>query len=440
MRIIDMTSTFCVVPCPNSSIRMARKRKRLDWSKFLGELKMVQLDNDWLMQTFSIHSRFLLKFLFHGRAYYNTHTNLLTEYDALMLDISHVIEQQGRSAALHCFGFNGTGGIWRHRAIQEGGGWKWHTVTEDLDLSYRSHLAGYKFVYLRDIPQQLEVPTNILAHKQQKHRWTKGYWQVLRTSLWDIWTSEHSNFWIRFEAFFHMSSATANPVTLIVIILFAIIADRGIMTLPMIFSCIFVLTVVFTSILCTVYGKVAGTNGHYGSFWSRTLRLGLVPVAVVLGLGMSVYETYAMFDGITSNDATFLRTPKEGSLELHKSNNHTQDLHESQVIDNIVKKKRRGGGLMTEMILVVVGLTLASLFVGFAIVSLMVSEVRSEGALFFAGYLVPASGLFVVHGSVFRALLKRRGLKKASAPTESSSSTTANDTSRDGEPSGALAS
>jgi cellulose synthase/poly-beta-1,6-N-acetylglucosamine synthase-like glycosyltransferase len=71
----------------------------------------------------------------------------LTEYDALQLDISHVVEQTGRAAALKCFGFNGTGGVWRKEAIQAGGGWQWDTVTEDLDLSYLSHLrGGYNFV------------------------------------------------------------------------------------------------------------------------------------------------------------------------------------------------------------------------------------------------------------------------------------------------------
>lgn len=90
----------------------------------------------------------------------------MTEYDALNLDTSHIIEQEGRSAALQCFGFNGTGGIWRRQAIQAGGGWHLDTVTEDLDLSYQSYLNGYKFKYLRDVPQQLEIPTSFLAHKQ----------------------------------------------------------------------------------------------------------------------------------------------------------------------------------------------------------------------------------------------------------------------------------
>jgi beta-mannan synthase len=83
------------------------------------------------------------------------------------------MEQTGRAAAYGCFGFNGTGGVWRREAIAAGGGWSWETVTEDLALSYKAFLKGYRFVYVRDIPQKLESPANILAHLQQKHRWTK---------------------------------------------------------------------------------------------------------------------------------------------------------------------------------------------------------------------------------------------------------------------------
>ena len=83
------------------------------------------------------------------------------------------VEQTGRAAAFGCFGFNGTGGVWRKAAIKAAGGWSWLSITEDLALSYQAFLKGYKFVYVRDIPQRLEVPGNFLAYIQQKHRWTK---------------------------------------------------------------------------------------------------------------------------------------------------------------------------------------------------------------------------------------------------------------------------
>lgn len=105
--------------------------------------------------------------------YYNMNQNLLTQADALSLDMHHVIEQTARSVAHGGFGFNGTGGIWRKDAIAAGGGWNWETVTEDLALSYQSVINGYRFVFVRDLPQELELPENLMAHIQQKHRWTK---------------------------------------------------------------------------------------------------------------------------------------------------------------------------------------------------------------------------------------------------------------------------
>jgi Glycosyl transferase family group 2 len=275
----------------------------------------------------------------------------LTEYDALNLDVSHVVEQQGRSAALQCFGFNGTGGIWRLAAIEAGGGWNWETVTEDLDLSYASHLAGYKFVYLRDIPQELELPTGILAHKQQKHRWTKGFWQVLRKSLWSILTRKESGFWIKLEAFVHMSFSASNPLTLLAMILVTLLSFQGVLSLFLVTYCMTPLACVVIGIVTTVYGKVSGTNGQYRSFCSRTKRLCLMPVLIIFSMGMIVYETYAMYDGLVSDDATFLRTPKEGS-----ANTGAMDDANDQVIDNVMKNKKRSGGFVTEMILVFIGL------------------------------------------------------------------------------------
>jgi beta-mannan synthase len=92
------------------------------------------------------------------------------------------IEQTGRAAAYGCFGFNGTGGVWRVAAIKHGGGWSADSVTEDLALSYQVFMKGYKFVYLRNIPQLLEVPGNFLAYVQQKHRWTKVSLNCIRLS------------------------------------------------------------------------------------------------------------------------------------------------------------------------------------------------------------------------------------------------------------------
>ena len=193
---------------------VANRIMKLEWSRLLGEYSydvVVPLPFPFvflvglLILFFTSALTVLLVNHVYNRSFGNVHDNFLTETDALTSDIHHVIEQQGRSNALGCFSFNGTGGIWRKDAIIAGGGFSSDTVTEDLDLSYKSHLAGYQFVYLPDLPQQLETPACVLAYKQQKNRWNKGYFQVYRKSMRHILECSHLPIVTRIEAFFHIS-------------------------------------------------------------------------------------------------------------------------------------------------------------------------------------------------------------------------------------------
>jgi cellulose synthase/poly-beta-1,6-N-acetylglucosamine synthase-like glycosyltransferase len=253
-------------------------------------------------------------------AYYNIHQNMLTEYDCLNLDVSHVISQTGRSEALKCFGFNGTGGIWNKGAIRAGGGWTWDTVTEDLDLSYKAHLAGYDFVYLRDVPQQLEVPAGIRAHVQQKHRWTKGFFQVARKSLWKILRAPRANssLALKFEVFFHMTAPITNTLALLVMLFVPVLSFHNLITPGILWYTVAGALVPLIAGICTVYGKHSGQDKHYKTFLQRSTRLLYLPTLFMIAFGMMVFETYAVFDGLFSNDATFLRTPKEGTLSKHE--------------------------------------------------------------------------------------------------------------------------
>ncbi|KAL7574741.1 hypothetical protein ACA910_017305 [Epithemia clementina (nom. ined.)] len=358
-------------------------------------------------------------------AYYNAHANLLTKYDALNLDLSHVIEQQGRSAALQCFGFNGTGGIWRHAAIHAGGGWQWDTVVEDLDLSYLAHLGGYKFVYLRDLPQQLELPSSILAHKQQKHRWTKGFWQVLRKSLWNILENKKSSIWLKLEAFFHMSCAIANPITLVVMVLVSMASYQDALSLFMALYCLAPFASYSFCVIITCYGKVTDKDGNYRTFWSRTKRIGLLPVMIMIAVGISVYETFAVYEGIVSDDATFLRTPKEGSKNTTNSSASGANVNaaDEEVMENVIKSnKKKRGGFATEMFAVLIGLFLSSYFAAFAVYSL-VSKRFAAGAAWFVGYMLPAVGLAIFHLTMLRVLLKYRAADKKTNRDEINKST-----------------
>ena len=104
----------------------------------------------------------------------NKDYSLLTELQAFGLNGHFAVEQGGRTSAGHFINFNGTGGIWRKKCIESAGGWEHDTLTEDLDLSYRAQLRGWRFVYLEDVVAPAELPITMSALKAQQHRWMKG--------------------------------------------------------------------------------------------------------------------------------------------------------------------------------------------------------------------------------------------------------------------------
>ena len=104
----------------------------------------------------------------------NEDYSMLTKAQALALDAHFCVEQQVRCNAGFFFSFNGTAGIWRKETIFDAGNWQADTLTEDLDLSYRSQLKGWKFLYLNDITSPAELPEDINSLKIQQFRWTKG--------------------------------------------------------------------------------------------------------------------------------------------------------------------------------------------------------------------------------------------------------------------------
>ena len=108
----------------------------------------------------------------------NRDFSALTEVEALMLDGHFIMEHAGRNWSGRFFNFNGTAGLWRRAAIADAGDWQHDTLTEDMDLSYRAQLRGWKFVYLPEIAAPAELPVEMSAFKSQQFRWAKGSVQV----------------------------------------------------------------------------------------------------------------------------------------------------------------------------------------------------------------------------------------------------------------------
>ncbi|KDP45273.1 hypothetical protein JCGZ_15138 [Jatropha curcas] len=122
----------------------------------------------------------------------NKDENLLTRLQNINLSFHFEVEQQVNGVFINFFGFNGTAGVWRTKALEECGGWMERTTVEDMDIAVRAHLCGWKFIYLNDVKCLCELPESYEAYKKQQHRWHSGPMQLFRLCFFDILRSKVS--------------------------------------------------------------------------------------------------------------------------------------------------------------------------------------------------------------------------------------------------------
>ena len=135
----------------------------------------------------------------------NENYSLLTWIQSIFLDGHFLLEHTARNRSGAFFNFNGTAGIWRRQAISSSGGWQHDTLTEDLDLSYRAQMKGWRFVFLPDVVCPAELPVDINAFKTQQNRWTMGAIQTAKKMLPTIWRSPLP-LKVKIEATFHLTA------------------------------------------------------------------------------------------------------------------------------------------------------------------------------------------------------------------------------------------
>jgi hypothetical protein len=227
---------------------------------------------------------------------------------ALMLDGHHLVENRARYGAGCLFNFSGTGGIWRKAAIPDAGGWQHDTLTEDLDLSYRAQLRGWKFVYRPDIATPSELPEGMSAFRAQQYRWAKGTVQTARKVMGRTLRAPLTKLQ-RFEVFFHLTPHFAYPlmIALSVLLLPAVLlmpASNGwtmlMVDLPLCFGA--------TGSLALFYATAERAQGR--SAWCALKRL---PALIALGVGLAPNQTKAVWSGLHSMAGEFVRTPKKGN-------------------------------------------------------------------------------------------------------------------------------
>jgi cellulose synthase/poly-beta-1,6-N-acetylglucosamine synthase-like glycosyltransferase len=242
----------------------------------------------------------------------NRNYSLLTRIQATLLDAHFEIEHLARNRSGRFFNFNGTAGVWRKKAIQEAGGWQHDTLTEDLDLSYRAQLAGWKFLYLPQVVAPAELPVEINAYKNQQHRWAKG---SVQTALKLFRHIIHSNlpFYIRLEALIHLSSNIAYLMMIIpALLLIPLLKFQLSLNWDwLVFG--YFLTFLISTLLAMIYYATAIRDTN-GKLWPDLMFL---PLLVGVGIGLSLNNSRAALEAIVGLKSDFKRTPKY-RLEGHR--------------------------------------------------------------------------------------------------------------------------
>lgn len=245
----------------------------------------------------------------------NREFSALTEAQAVMLDGHFVMEHAGRAWSDRFFNFNGTAGIWRRAAIAQSGGWQHDTLTEDMDLSYRAQLRGWKFVYMPEVAIPAELPVEMSAFKAQQFRWAKGSIQVARKLLPTILRSD-ATFAQKSEAFFHLTNNFAYPLIVLLSLLLlpnlAYRTEHGVrevllIDLPLFFGT----TMSIASFYICSQREIANMEG------SRPLvrmmaAFRRLPLVLSIGIGLSVNQTRAVIEAVMGRESEFVRTPKHG--------------------------------------------------------------------------------------------------------------------------------
>jgi cellulose synthase/poly-beta-1,6-N-acetylglucosamine synthase-like glycosyltransferase len=237
----------------------------------------------------------------------NQDYSLLTKIQAIMLDAHFVLEHGGRNRAGCFFNFNGTAGIWRRQAIDSAGGWQHDTLTEDLDLSYRAQLRGWRFVFLPELVSPAEVPVEMTSFKSQQHRWAKGSIQTCLKLLPRILRSKLP-LRVKAEAFMHLS-ANFNYLlmTVLSILMFPAMYVRYNMGWTEMLLIDVPLFIAATLSVCNFY--MVSQRELYRD-WPT--RLKYLPFLMAIGIGLCINNSRAVLEAIFGRQSEFTRTPKYG--------------------------------------------------------------------------------------------------------------------------------
>lgn len=256
---------------------------------------------DWLLKTVPRFENPKLGCLQTRWGHTNRKYNSLTQAEALAIDGHFIVEQSVRSRNDFFLNFNGTAGVWRRSCIEDAGGWQWDTLTEDLDLSYRAQIRGWKIDYLPDVVVPAELPSQVEAFKNQQFRWAKGSFQVVRKILPKVLFDSKLPWHVRFLAVLHLTGYGVHPLMLALLIL----------TLPVGLLAPLAFKLYPLSILAGLGPPLLYLTAKAPYTPPLLERIKLLPLLTITGFGLCLNTSIAVLQGLFGKGgAVFVRTPK----------------------------------------------------------------------------------------------------------------------------------
>lgn len=248
-------------------------------------------------------------------AHHNREHSLLTRAQAVFLDGHFGIEHRARDFLGLYFNFNGTAGVWRRAAIEDAGGWSHDTLTEDLDLSYRAQLAGWRFAYLDGLEVPAELPESWSAFRAQQSRWVRGGVETWRKLMPRLWRHPGVSLRHRVEATVHLSSNFAYLLMALLALLLPLAVyarDRLGWSVP---GGRTLLTLLDYSMLTAgTFAMLVFYAVSVRSPDGQLRRARDILLAMAVGAGMSLGNGLHVLRGLRLQPAEFVRTPKRGGL------------------------------------------------------------------------------------------------------------------------------
>ena len=237
----------------------------------------------------------------------NRDYSVLTKVQSMMLDGHFVIEHIARNRSGRFFNFNGTAGMWRKSAIVDAGGWQHDTLTEDMDLSFRAQLRGWKFVYVPHALAPAEIPCEMNSFKGQQFRWAKGSAQTTKKLFWTVLTAKLP-LKVKIECLFHL---TNNFAYLFLVVLAALQLPNMLMRQRMNDPELLLLDVPLFASTCLsiVVFYLTTHRALYGNLGDAMRRL---PLMMAVSIGLSINNARAVLEGLFGVQSEFVRTPKHG--------------------------------------------------------------------------------------------------------------------------------